>query len=309
MQTQSQSVGVKPQKAPIRGKSSANDAKNLSLNIVDQLDRRSTALASIAKKAKEVSVRVKHVANSSFSRPSELSGLLDEIKSLGPDVTSGVDAKCIEALEAEIASSKVEYKERFLDALKAACSSNDIPIRALTEDTFAVGPVEVEPDYKKESATLKYSKVALGAPIALTPQLIVEKVKETLQDLQGQIKDVNTLAADFEEAIRVAISRSGKWPKGAELRADLPAVYRELAMVRQFAKKNSKPYSLAKFVFEFKGLVQSDWNAEASKVFTPEPAVIENARDPKKSIFVPNDLLAGFGEGTYFQALCLRPRS
>ena len=71
------------------------------------------------------------------------------------------------------------------------------------------------------------------------------------------------------------------------------------------AKKSLKEYPLARFVVEIKTLVQSDENLASARRFRLEPAVIENTNNPNKSVFFPNDLSQGFGEGMYFQALIL----
>ena len=62
---------------------------------------------------------------------------------------------------------------------------------------------------------------------------------------------------------------------------------------------------MARFVVEIKTLVQSNENLAAARRFRLEPAVIENTKNPNKSVFFPNDLSQGFGEGMYFQALIM----
>jgi seryl-tRNA synthetase len=69
--------------------------------------------------------------------------------------------------------------------------------------------------------------------------------------------------------------------------------------------KRVAPYSIPRFVVETKTLVQSDLNSSRARRFRLETAVIENTKNPKKSVFIPNDLQKGYGEGTYFQAIIL----
>ena len=64
-------------------------------------------------------------------------------------------------------------------------------------------------------------------------------------------------------------------------------------------------YPVARFVVELKSLVSSEFNLGRSRRFKLETAVIENTRNPKKSIFIPNQLDHGYGEGTFFQAIVL----
>jgi hypothetical protein len=76
---------------------------------------------------------------------------------------------------------------------------------------------------------------------------------------------------------------------------------------RPASKASFVDYPLPRFVVELKTLVQSDYNARAERRLKLETAVIENTKNPRKSVFIPNDLSCGFGEGTYFQAIVLLP--
>ena len=120
-----------------------------------------------------------------------------------------------------------------------------------------------------------------------------------------------SLAADFEEAIRVSLARKGRPTSGVELRAELPAVYREMIFLRQGSKRvinksSFKDYSLLKLTTELVALVRADENIAGDRAFRLEAAVIENAGNPKKALFVPKNLAEGFGEGMYHQAIVLR---
>src|SRR6185503_1496593 len=114
---------------------------------------------------------------------------------------------------------------------------------------------------------------------------------------------------EVEEAIRVVHARNKQTIAG-DLRAELPAVYREMAFIRQSdapvpSKSNFREYPLVRFIVEIKTLIQSDFNATRTRRFKLETAVIENTKNSRKSVFIPHDLQKGFGEGTYFQAILL----
>lgn len=122
--------------------------------------------------------------------------------------------------------------------------------------------------------------------------------------------DPERIAADLEQAMRVSIVRTGKTPTDTDLRAELPAVYREMVYLQQspsrpLTKASIREYPLARFVVALKTLIQSDANLSSRKRFRLETAVIDNTRNRKKSVFVPNDLQKGYGEGMYYQALLM----
>src|SRR5436309_1334500 len=92
-------------------------------------------------------------------------------------------------------------------------------------------------------------------------------------------------------------------PVGPDLTqlVELLSVYREMFYFRQgrftvTTRKSLKEYPVARFVVEIKTLLQSDENVAAARRFRLEPAVIENTKNPNKSVFFPNDLSQGFGE-------------
>jgi hypothetical protein len=109
------------------------------------------------------------------------------------------------------------------------------------------------------------------------------------------------------EAAKVAVVRqTGRLPAG-QLRAELPRVYTEMAAIRRAAgrgksTKSALDYPVARFVVELVTLIQSDLNTKSPR-FRLEAAVLENTKDPRKAIFLPNDVRVGYGEGTYYQAL------
>jgi len=97
-----------------------------------------------------------------------------------------------------------------------------------------------------------------------------------------------------------------------ELRVELPVVFREMGFIRQSVSSSSRKtsagaeYSLSRFVIELKQFMQSDQNLHSDQQFRMEAAVIENTKNPKKSVFIPRDVSCGFGEGSYYQAILLQ---
>lgn len=190
--------------------------------------------------------------------------------------------------------------------LRQHAEAQKMSFKPLSEG-FVLGPFAVTLNVPKESANLTYAKVPLVSGMPLDPSLIVKTAQEWMAKLL-EVPAFQSLAVQFEEAIRVAVARQKKPAARADLRADLLAVYREMTFIRQGpGREHAKAadYCLPRFVVELKTLVQSEENTQGDRRFRLETAVLENAKDPRKSVFIPSDLSAGHGEGTYFQAIAM----
>jgi len=183
--------------------------------------------------------------------------------------------------------------------------------------TMFLGPFALNLNLTRESASLAYATVAVADRLPLDAGQITAACRRHTELILAPPGDLTRVAADFEQARRVAIVRSAKEPGAAEIRAELPAVYREMVFLQQtttrpLTKASVRSlagviheYPLARFVVELKTLIQSDFNLSRRQRFRLETAVIENTRNRTKSFFVPNDLQKGYGEGMYYQALVM----
>lgn len=221
----------------------------------------------------------------------------------GPDVR-----RIAETLERHVPALSASYGGSFGSNLRRVAESQRIPFRQIA-DGFGVGPFALIVDAAKEAAALHYAKVPVAKDLPLDPELIVTQVRELAERLL-QEPSLPALRSQVEEAMRVAVARQQKKPGTAgrhELRVELPAAYREMCFIRQTPGKDAAKaeYSISRFVVELKTLVQSDDNTRGDRRFRLETAVLENTKDPRKSVFFPNDLAVGFGEGTYYQAILL----
>ncbi len=176
-------------------------------------------------------------------------------------------------------------------------------------DGLGLGPFKVRIDAARLVASLDYAHGPLVKSVPLDAQAIVAAALEAKKALFEDLPETRTMAQEFEQAMRVAwVRRNRSLP--SELRVDLPALYREMALLRMGGPDHGRSavfaYSLGRFVVELKTLLQSSHNLEGSRPMRPEAAVIENAKDPRKSVFFPNDLECGYGEGKYFQAIVQR---
>ena len=177
-------------------------------------------------------------------------------------------------------------------------------------DAMTLGPFQVQVDWKQGLASLYFSKTEVEKGLPLVPRDLITRISELSKGLLAppSSSSLPDLAKEVEEAMRVSIVRRGG-PLVGELRAELPAVFRELGFIKLgdggAGGKRPAAYSLVRFIVEIKTLVQSELNTMRPKRFRLETAVIENTKNPRKSVFITSDLGKGYGEGTYFQAIIL----
>jgi hypothetical protein len=216
------------------------------------------------------------------------------------------------ALRRELDRAAERESEGFRDRLSEAAASAGLEVRSVPGG-LALGPFLLDVDRAKETASLKFATVEVEGKLPLDAAAIVKRAAKLRSELLEPPADLASLAAEVEEAARVALARQRKLGPAGDLRADLPAVYRELVFIRQGRAKPAtkaafKDYPLARFVVELASLVRSDYNVESPRPVRLETAVIENTRNANKSVFIPNDLSKGYGEGMYYQAIVLRDR-
>jgi len=215
---------------------------------------------------------------------------------------------CIDSLRETLKQLRSERLDRFQVDLSQACKDAGKPLRRLAAG-FAIGPFSLAIDDQRLSAALVYAKVPVVKDLPLDGTLVLEAASGHEEQILAGVPQETELAKQFEEAIKVAaIRQEGRLPEGT-IRVDLPSVYDEMALIRLGLKRASSGkagsgYPVARFVVELVSLVRSGLN-ERSQRFRLETAVLENTRNAKKAIFIPNDLTVGHGEGTYHQAIIL----
>lgn len=173
------------------------------------------------------------------------------------------------------------------------------------EDFYTIGPFEVVPNLSRETVSLHYAKAVMLSDIPLDAKDVVHTIVGMSKELLEAKQDIRKLAADFEVAVRVCVAREGLVKHGT-LRAELPKLLEEMAVIRERSKAGGKLfYGRPRFVVELATLVKSNENIEGKlgKEFRLETAVIDNSRNDTKSVFVPDRLQNGSGEGKYYQAI------
>ena len=201
-------------------------------------------------------------------------------------------------------------QERTLIAeIRSAAEAAGLPFGKSGDDlTLGAFLLKLVPAH--DAAKLEFSKIEVTGSIPLDASSIVASAQELSSGLLTPPKqsDLAEIAEELEEAIRVTMARKRNPSFVGELRAELPAIYREMCWIRSGARKGREKtdvYPLARFVVEVKSLISSEFNLERARRFKLETAVIENTGNSKKSIFFPTNLQQGWGEGTFFQAIVL----
>lgn len=285
-------------------------------NAVDQLGK---ALEAAERRANELQVQfaklkavISRARRDLVARPrSTLAGLVRELRSWR-EVGAPVDlVELAASLDAHRHALDELVGRTFIRALQDGCASAGLEFRSL-DTGWAVGPFGLGVTTERETATLRYAHQDVERELPLDVGRIVGRVTELAADLLTPPSDLKSLRSEVAEALRVAVARGEPATAGREQRASLPAVYREMVYVRQTrskvpSKSTFQDYPRARFVVELATLLRSDENVRAARRFKPETAVLENAKDPRKSMFIPNDLAHGYGEGMYYQALVLLP--
>lgn len=238
-----------------------------------------------------------------------LESLADDLRQLPPEPPLP-NLRELADHASEVARKYCEHGEReFLQAIKGIADAAGMSF-GRAGDAITAGSFRIELDWKRGFASAHFAKLEVEKALPLVPKELVSRIEELSKLLLAPppANSLAGLAKEFEEAIRVCVTRRNGSTVG-ELRAELPAVYRELRFIRQDDERSGgrRPdyYPIARFIVELKTLVQSELNASRQRRFRLETAVIENTKNPKKSVFIPNDLSKGYSEGTYFQAIIL----
>lgn len=284
--------------------SSHPDAKPF-LEAMDEAEKQLIRQATYLNRVKARIQKAKKAIAAQSSIVIPISSLLDQLNDF-----SSVDSFSVHTLAGKLQGHLRELKDRLRDAfgpsLRRECETRQLSFKQF-QDGFGVGPFKVVVNKNNDVATVQYAKIDLAKGVPLDPLSIVEGVVELNAVLLATPTNLAEFARQLEEAMRVSNARLRR--SSSELRVDLPLVYREMVFIRQsIASENARPhpYILPRFIIELKTLVQSEQNLNGVRQFRVEPAVLENANNPKKSVFIPNDLNCGYGEGTHCQAITFR---
>jgi hypothetical protein len=290
-------------------KKNPEQKESVALQCISNAEEAASPLLDYANRLTALFTRAKKEAQSSSGDTAILRHLvlgLRKLDSPSPQLSIG---PLLKDLEGRLKASEAELRKGFPAALQSMCSTSNLKFTPLPE-AFGVGPFSLEVDFDKGSAKLLYARSLVSDKLPFEASAIVKACVELKSEIVDGEVDFNQTGRDIAEAMRVALARENKQRLRGEMRVDVPSVYREWKVVRELSgstrKLSDAAYSMARFVVEVKQFTQSDENVRAEHPMQLEPAVIENAKNPRKSMFVPRDLSLGFGEGTYCQAIVLR---
>jgi len=275
------------------------------LRAFEQVESKLAVQLVAAKKLRDAFAKTRK-ALSDKSRPlSALNSLITDLQKVSGDLQPPDTTQLILRIKTLLGQLKDGVEEDFVETLRKEAETAGLMFKKAT-DGFIFGPFLIIVNWSTERVALRYAKADLDKGLPLDAQAVTTRVDEHRRVLLLPPARLDAVAEDLGEAIRVAVARQKRVDHG--LRAELPAVYREMALIREGTNaRNAKAaaYSLPRFVVEVKSLIESDRNISGGHQFRLEAAVIENTGNTKKSVFFPNDIANGSGEGRYYQAITL----
>lgn len=235
--------------------------------------------------------------------------LATQVKAFPPEPEGPDLLKLAQGIQRSLESLQAQFDQAF----RAELEENARPLRmsvGRAEGQLTLGPFLLVLNRTKEIASLEYAKSVVADKLPLKADKLVSTAA-TLAEAFEPPSNPTSIAPQLEEAIRISLARQRKPTSGSELRGEILAVYREMVFLKQGGKRyptksTFKDYSLARFVVEVRSLIESEENIAGDTTFRLETAVIENANNPKKSVFFPKRLTEGFGEGMWYQAVVMR---
>lgn len=236
--------------------------------------------------------------------PKEVEKLKAELSLLSKEPSTPKLLDLIDKLSKCLPEMKKTFVSDISRTIQEYCSEKQIDCRFVGEN-IGIGPCLVSIDSISDRAVITYAKFEIASK-SLAAEDIVDYICEWKILQFDRVVDLKKTREQLEEATRVIYARKNRPFKG-NLRIELPSLFREMKFINigetATVSKASPDYSLPRFVVELSKTVQSDVNLRSENRLQLETAVIENANNPKRSVFVPKDLNIGYGVGTYFQAL------
>jgi hypothetical protein len=200
-------------------------------------------------------------------------------------------------------------RKAFWPALDAEAKKSGLRFGRVGDKEF-LDVFEVTAEATKGLVSLVYAKHVAAIGIPMQPAAVVKQAKKLGDEIRSWVEAARPeeLGKQFDEAMSVSLARGGKPVQGEQKRVALPALFREMQFVVQDRAKpltaaTVQEYTVPRFVVDLRALVTSEWNASSSRRFDLEPAVIENAGNTAKAVFIPEAVDAGYGEGKWWQAL------
>lgn len=276
---------------------------------IETVERKIAAYLATVKKLQRRLSQAKKELNTKPAIGAQVTALITTLRTTQLEPPGPVLTQLIQSLETQLGDLQKLNLESFPSELRKACEAHNLAFAAQTEG-YVVGSFFLIANVAQERARFQFAKIDVQSNLPLDPNVIADQAQLLRASLLDAPIDLHGFRSELYEAIRVAAARHDRKLTAAEIRVELPEVYREMTFIRSLSetakRKTAEPvYSLVRFIIDLIRFIQSDLNLETEQ-FRLESAVIENTKNPKKSIFIPRDLSKGNSEGTYFQAIVLR---
>jgi hypothetical protein len=288
------------------------DAKAFA-EMIEETERQVAEYSGFLKKLKMRLLRTKKALASKPAMASQIAALVNDLNAMRVEPGRPSVPQLIDSLEGQFRALHRRFQDDFPSELRHGCERAELDFKPLASG-YGVGPFFAGIDAQKQTALLEYAKVTILKELPLNVSSLVSQAAALKTILLDPPVDLPQFSSELHEAMRVAVARREVTPPITDLRVELPVVFRELGFIRQVVSGSSRKksagleYSLSRFVIVLKQFLQSDDNLHADRQFRLEPAVIENTKNPKKSVFIPRDVSCGFGEGSYYQAILLQQK-
>jgi hypothetical protein len=283
---------------------------------IEKIETTEHQVAEYSNFLKKLKTRLSRTKKALASKPavaSQVTALVNDLNAMRAEPGRPAVPQLIESLGGQLRMLHRRFQGEFPSELRQGCESARLDFKPLT-DGFGVGPFFVGIDTQQQAASVQYAKVAILKDVPLNVSVILAQAAALKTSLLDPPVDLPQFRSELHEAMRVAVARREARQPMTELRVELPVVFREMGFIRHGASGASRKkaagaeYPLPRFVIELKQFLQSDQNLHSDQQFRLEPAVIENTKNPKKSVFIPRDVSCGFGEGSYYQAILLQKK-
>ena len=234
--------------------------------------------------------------------PKELEKLVEELGALTLTASLPEVSALLGVLRQELPRIKKSFAGAFERELRALCEQSATTLRQHGENLI-IGPCSVSVDVVGERVDVSYAKHTF-ARLPMRAVNVFEAINELKKNTLDRPVDIKKTKVTVDEAVRVSLARKSKTPRGS-VRVELPVLFREMKFIRDLASgsKSGEEFTIPRFVIEIARLLKSDENLNAVNSYSLETAVIENANNNQKSIFIPKDPLIGHGDGMFYQAI------
>ena len=165
--------------------------------------------------------------------------LITNIQKLGTGPREPDLGALTDRLSKHVQQISAQAERMFHAGLRTAAAEAGVEV-GRCGDRLSIGPFALLINMENESASIEYAKLAVETGLPLDPQSLVASIATHAASLLNKPDDLPGLSAEVQEAIRVTLARQTRSITSAELRAELPSVFREMTFIRQSRRSRWK---------------------------------------------------------------------